>query len=106
MNVKQLLGEAFRLIETEQRWCRGAVAKTATGLHCLSRDLDAVQFCSLGALKRAQHNLNIDDGETFGEAVILLETKISPDRSISLIDFNDHNDYETVRSLWLRVLNG
>jgi len=53
----QLIAAALALIEDQERWTRGAIARTADRSACAWSDPDAVRFCAVGALVRAAYDL-------------------------------------------------
>ena len=53
----QIVARALELISDEAHWTRGFVARRADGSLCASSDLRAAQFCAVGALNRAAHEL-------------------------------------------------
>ncbi len=56
MTTLEILKAARALIDREEKWTRGAVARTAHGYQVQSIDDSAVQFCILGALAKASNN--------------------------------------------------
>lgn len=50
----QVLTEALALIDTPEKWCQDAFAKSERGLAVDSMDPSACMFCAEGALNRAK----------------------------------------------------
>jgi hypothetical protein len=57
---RQIIAGALALIEDEDYWTRGAIARTADRLACALIDPNATQFCAVGALVRVAADLNED----------------------------------------------
>ena len=54
---RQIIAAALTLIEDQERWSRGAIARTADRSACAWSDPNVVRFCALGALVRAAADL-------------------------------------------------
>ena len=56
----QIVERARALIADEQRWCRGHLAQTASGLSVFTTSATAVKRCGLGAVIAAAYQLTHD----------------------------------------------
>jgi hypothetical protein len=67
---KQIIIGALSLIEKEERWTRGVLARTKTGIRCEWSDAEAAKFCAVGALGRTAQDLV---GDYFSAKQLALE---------------------------------
>ena len=54
---KQIILGALSLIENEENWTRGVLARTKNGIRCEWSDAYATKFCAIGALGRTAQDL-------------------------------------------------
>ena len=59
---RQIIAAALTLIEDEEHWTRGAIARTADRYACAWNDPGAVRFCAVGALVRVAYGLVANEG--------------------------------------------
>ena len=59
----QIIAAALALVEDEEHWTRGAIARTADRYACAWDDPGAVRFCAVGALVRVAWDLLGDGGQ-------------------------------------------
>ena len=57
---KDVLVRAKEIISDPARWTTGEYAKDVTGLPTAAIDADAVQWCAIGSLRRAAHDLFLE----------------------------------------------
>jgi len=68
---RQIIIGALSLIEREENWTRGVLARTSKGVHCAWYDVEAIKFCAVGALGRTAQDLV---GDYFSAKQLALET--------------------------------
>ena len=67
---KQIIIRALSLIENEENWTRGVLARNTLGVRCEWNDADASKFCAIGALGRTAQDLV---GDYFSAKQLALE---------------------------------
>lgn len=75
-DLEKVLCRAHDIISEPRRWCRGDEAKLRDQqTTAMPESPEAYSFCSIGALKRAKHELGVPKG-VFDEAIKRLAHKI------------------------------
>lgn len=99
MTPYEILTKAQDLIRDPKNWTQGAYARTAIGTPVLSRDEDAVCFCSLGAISKAAKDARLSvNTKSF------LRTAIRDRCEYASIDtFNDNHTHAEVMSAFDRA---
>lgn len=94
----QALVKARELLADEAHWTQKSYAVDSQGVLCDPRALQAHQWCLLGALDKAQYDLEIVDIMEFCDmedrTMAAVRDAIGPERSIT--HFNDTRDHATV----------
>lgn len=99
----QIIARALEVINDEEHWTRGAVARTAIGEVCGADDPLAARFCAVGALSRAVHDLGeMSSVHIFKAAEFILAANNSPNDSIARI--NDAYGHAVIVKMFKRAL--
>lgn len=98
MLVSEFLEKSFYYIDSPDKWIQGR-----------ANNRDCTKFCSVGAISRV---CDVYGAYRISEFRSLIAESIKtltnamdvPTRSTSIVVYNDHNTYETVREAWLRAI--
>lgn len=102
----QIVARARELIADERNWCTGVMARTRRRWWWTSRvvapeDKKAAQFCAVGALRRAAHDLMGAEGR---QRVMQVSWEIKGSHW-GLMAINDHEGHAAVLAAFDRYLN-
>lgn len=92
-----IIQRARDLINDEQRWCRGSLARGKAGASVQVHDSGARRFCAMGALMLAASELCSDESEA-GNLAYAIGKIISP--TGSLVFVNDYQGHAAVLALF------
>jgi hypothetical protein len=92
----QIVEKARTLIQEEQHWCRGMLARDADGLSVDPTYLRATQRCALGALVSAAFQLTNDHWQAYDLAMSALRPTCG---SATLVRVNDMRGHAAVLAL-------
>jgi hypothetical protein len=96
-NLKlQIIEIARALIEDEQHWCRGELARDAHGASVDATDPRAFKRCGLGALLSAAYQLTHDHRQAYDLATNALRPRYG---SATLVRINDMRGHAAVLAL-------
>lgn len=99
MNEKELFNKAYNLIKDKKKWCQKWFAKNSAGEDCRGFDVDAVCWCSTGALEKyAPAGYN---DPVFFNIMEAFKKQLSP--GLTLAALNDRKNYDVVMGLWYSV---
>jgi hypothetical protein len=92
----QIVENARNLIQKEQHWCRGMLARDADGLSVDPTYSRATQRCALGALVSAAFQLTNDHWQAYDLAMSALRPTCG---SATLVRVNDMRGHSAVLAL-------
>lgn len=105
--VTQLLIEARKLIDSPDKWAKGAYARSAKGRATLVLSKKAVCYCSEGALHKVD---SFEPLKQFGflpvsAAAFSLLTASCPNNT-NIVDYNDHPNttHEEIMLVWDKAI--
>ena len=103
---KQIILGALSLIENEENWTRGVLARTKNGVRCEWSDDYATKFCAIGALGRTAQDLV---GDYFTAKQLALEAAnivmaVNGQAGRCLSSINDIHGHATVVRLFRKAL--
>jgi hypothetical protein len=99
----QIIEKARALIEDERHWCRGELARDASGLSVGPTDSGATRRCGLGALIAAAYQITNDARLAHDLAINALRPLCG---SATLVNINDVRGHAAVLALLDDVLSG
>jgi hypothetical protein len=99
----QIIEKARALVEDEQHWCRGELARDASGLSVGPTDSGATRRCGLGALIAAAYQITNDTHLAHDLAINALRPLCG---SATLVNLNDARGHAAVLALLDEVLSG
>jgi hypothetical protein len=99
----QIIEKARALIEDERHWCRGELARDASGFSVGPIDSGATRRCGLGALIAAAYQIANDDRRAHDLAINALRPLHG---SATLVNVNDVRGHAAVLALLDEVLSG
>jgi len=87
--------KAWELLDSEEKWCKGAYARDGNYRSVCATSARAVQWCARGAIEKCY-----DNPITESSRVMLLSGELEPGNQgplrITIIDWNDSSDYQEV----------
>jgi len=92
----QIIEKARALIEDEQHWCRGELARDASGNPVCPTDSRAKRRCALGAMIAAAYEITNDYGRAQDLAVGAVRSFRA---TATLVNVNDVRGYAAVLAL-------
>ena len=98
LSVKELLVEGKKIIADKEKWAQGYYAYDAQGDMRDPMDGDAVCFCSIGALWKANGSY---EGEVIREAERVLSAN---SKKYFIVDQNDEGTHEEVMAVWDKAI--
>ena len=97
----QIVEKARALIENERHWCRGELARDASGVSVAPIDSTALRRCGLGALITAAYQITND----YSRAHDLAIRAVHPlHGSATLVNVNDWRGHAAVLALFDEVI--
>lgn len=99
--VLELLLAAKALIADKKNWTQGASARNKHNNPCQTESMDAVCFCSLGALARVTPYGSRNAVKLQADAITYLYKALP---TPSLASFNDHHTHEEVMEVWDKAI--
>jgi hypothetical protein len=103
---RQIIAVALTLIEDEEHWTRGAIARTADRHPCAWNDPGAVRFCAVGALVRVAADL-VGNEDHARQLAVLAGRQIgaaSGRRGAVLAYINDCEGHAAIVTMFKRAL--
>jgi hypothetical protein len=97
----QIVEQARALIADESHWCRGNLARDASGMGVCPMSDGAVKRCGLGALIMAAYQITTDRREAIGLAIKAMRPLHS---SATLVNVNDVRGHAAVLALFDEVI--
>jgi hypothetical protein len=95
LHVK-LIERAHSLIEEEQHWCRGELARDASGNPVCPTDIRAERRCALGALIAAAYEITHDSARAHDLAIGAVKSLCA---TATLVNVNDVRGHAAVLAL-------
>jgi hypothetical protein len=92
----QIIENARALIEEEQHWCRGELARDVDGLSVDATDSRAFKRCAIGALVSAAYKLTNNHCQAVDLAINALRPRYG---SATLVRINDMRGHAAVLTL-------
>ncbi|MGH9552285.1 MAG: DUF6197 family protein [Terriglobales bacterium] len=92
----QIAENARALIQDEEHWCRGEMARDAEGLSVDPTSTRAIRRCALGALISAAYRLTKDHCQAYDLAINALRPSCG---SSTLVQINDTRGHAAVLAL-------
>jgi hypothetical protein len=105
---RQIIAAALNLIEDEEHWTRGAIARTADRYACAWNDPGAVRFCAVGALVRVAYDLVGNEGQARELAIrAARQIAAASNRQRAVLPYvNDCEGHAATVAMFKRALSG
>ena len=97
----QIVEKARARIADQQRWCRGELARDASGEEVCPTSASAVKWCALGAVIAAAHELTHNLAAAYDLALKALRPKYG---TATLVGVNDMRGHAAVLALLDEVI--
>lgn len=103
INTHEILDQARLLIGSEKDWCQGTPAKNASGEVMPAIHPNAIQWCALGAIRRATHDklgpesrIWLDIWDAMDKAAMEIDPATDAHSRPPMTTLNDTTNHETV----------